>query len=45
MAFVFKAFAAEARKYPGCRVGVFWECAPSPDLKPPHGSHARARLE
>ena len=25
LAFVFKAFAAEARKYEGCRVGVFWD--------------------
>ena len=25
LAFILKAFAAEARKYPGCRVGVFWD--------------------
>ena len=35
LAFILKAFADEARKYPGCRVGVFWDyCSlPQKDLK------------
>ena len=28
--FVLRAFDAEARKYPGCRVGVFWDYASLP---------------
>ena len=30
IAFVLKAYAAEARKVPGCRVGVFWDYASLP---------------
>ena len=44
MAFVFEAFAAKAREYAGCRMGVFWDYLSLPQ-RHPNGEDDRSQCE